>query len=147
MRKNGRKETKEKEKEEKKKGLSFFSHSRFLFPFPLKKKRKGKKERREERKNGRKYARLQGHFRCKKDLISSFDETRSFQFLLFKISHIEDKDFYLGGDKSNLREQKVFLQFSFILQRANFFSVLFVLSPSFPFPKTEKEKGDRKSVV
>ena len=49
--------------------------------------------------------RFKGHFSCKKDLISSFDETRSFQFLLFKISHIEDKDFYLGRDKSNLREQ------------------------------------------
>jgi len=53
--------------------------------------------------------RFQGHFRCKKDLISSFDETRSFQFLLFKISHIEDKDFYLGRDKSNLREHSMTL--------------------------------------
>ena len=63
--------------------------------------------REEKKQNERKYARFQGHFRCKKDLISSFDETRSFQFLLFKISHIEDKDFYLGRDKSNLREQKM----------------------------------------
>ena len=53
--------------------------------------------------------RFQGHFRCKKDLISSFDETRSFQFLLFKISHIEDKDFYLGRDKSKLREHSMTL--------------------------------------
>jgi len=67
-----------------------------------------KKEGREKEKM-EENMRFQGHFRCKKDLISSFDETRSFQFLLFKISHIEDKDFYLGRDKSNLREHSMTL--------------------------------------
>ena len=41
----------------------------------------------------------------------------------------------------------MFLQISFILQRANFFSVSFVLSPSFPFPKTENQKAEKKEKI
>ena len=73
-----------------------------------------------------------------------FRWNKVFSILLFKISHIEDKDFYLGRDKSNLREQFVFLQ-KWISALG---TISFIL---FPLPekeeKTEKEKGSQNEKI
>ena len=79
-----------------------------------------------------------------------FQRNKVFSILLFKISHAEDKDFYLGRDRSKLREQELFLQNLFSV-----FEVIFSILPSLSIPphflsqklkirRLKKRKEERK---
>ena len=81
----------------------FFLVFLISYSFPKKEKEEEKKEkillkkwnlkRKEEGRN----THFQGHFRCKKDLISSFNEIRSFQFCYSKYLMPRIKIFTLDG--------------------------------------------------
>jgi hypothetical protein len=70
-----------------------------------------------------------------------FQRNKVFSFFLFKISHAEDKDFYPLVGESEIREQRLFLHFSFILQKAK--TIILFLSP-FPLPKLKRRRIKRK---
>ena len=86
---------------------------------------------------GKKYA-LSRSFQMQKRPHFVFQRNKVFSILLFKISHAEDKDFYLGRDRSKLREQQVFLQ-KWISALG---TISFIL---FPLPKKKKKLKKRRA--
>ena len=81
---------------------------------------------------GKKYA-LSRSFQMQKRPHFVFQRNKVFSILLFKISHAEDKDFYLGRDRSKLREHSMTLQYPLYI-------ILRLLSTNFLI------RGYRKSV-
>ena len=94
-----REEKKQKEGKKRRK-RSFFHFSLILISYPHFPKRAKIKK-----KKWKKICALPRSFQTKKRPHFIFRWNKVFSILLFKISHIEDKDFYLGRDKSKLREQ------------------------------------------
>ena len=94
---------------------------------------------------GKKYA-LSRSFQMQKRPHFVFQRNKVFSILLFKISHAEDKDFYLGRDRSKLREQQVFLQNLFSAIGALIFILLLshFLSPKLKRRRLKKRKEERK---